>query len=147
MLKKIILFLAIAIVIAAGIGIYLYNKPHETAADMEIFEEISANDLMKQFDTDRGAFMKKYLNKNLLVTGSVQSFGQDSIRTQLSMSTESNSSGIISVTFADSLELKPKKNQLIKIKGICIGFKEEIEMDGLVLLGPEIQLNQAVVAQ
>ncbi len=147
MLKKVIVFFLIVIALGTAIGLYLYNKPHETAADVEVFEELSANDLFKQFDLDRGAFLKKYINKNLLISGNVQSFSQDTSGTHLSMSTQSVSGGIISVTFADSLQIKPIANQLIRIQGICIGFKEEVEMDGIILLGPEIQLNQAVVAQ
>lgn len=147
MIKKVIVFFLIVIAIGMAIGLYLYNKPHKTASDVEIFEELSANDLMKQFDLDRGAFLKRYINKNLLISGQVQSFSQDSSGTHLSMSTQSVSGGIVSITFADSLQVKPITNQLMRIQGICIGFKEEVEMDGIILLGPEIQLNQAVVAQ
>lgn len=142
MLKKIILFFVIAIVIAAGIGIYLYNKPHETAADMEIFEEISAHDLYSKFKTDQKLSLSTYLNKNLLVSGNLESFVQDSAGTKWTLSTQSEDLGVITVTFAEPLMSKPIVNQLVKVQGLCAGY-----LEGDELLGGEIQLNQAVVAQ
>ena len=67
MLKKIVLFLIIGLAVGLAIGLYLYNKPHETAADIEIFEEISAHDLYAKFATDQKNALTTYLNKNLLV--------------------------------------------------------------------------------
>ena len=51
MLKKVIVFFLIVIALGTAIGLYLYNKPHETAADVEVFEEINAHDLYAKFKT------------------------------------------------------------------------------------------------
>jgi hypothetical protein len=142
MLKKIVLFLVFGLAVGLAIGLYLYNKPHETAADIEIFEEISAHDLYAKFSTDQKNALATYLNKNLLVTGSLESFVQDSSGTKWTLSTQSDDLGVVTVTFAEPLNQKPTLNQSVKVQGLCAGF-----LEGDELLGGEIQLNQAVVAQ
>ena len=142
MLKKIVLFLVIGLAVGLAIGLYLYNKPHETAADIEIFEEISAHDLYAKFVTDQKNALTTYLNKNLLVTGNLESFVQDSSGTKWTLSTQSDDLGVVTVTFAEPLNQKPILNQSVKVQGLCAGF-----LEGDELLGGEIQLNQAVVAQ
>lgn len=142
MIKKIILFLVIAIAIGVGVGLYLYNKPHETAADIEIFEDISAHDLYAKFKTDQKASLSTYLNKNLMVSGNLESFVQDSAGTKWTLSTQSEDLGVITVTFAEPLLNNPTVNQMVKVQGLCAGY-----LEGDELLGGEIQLNQAVVAQ
>ena len=142
MLKKIILFIGLALILALAIGLYLYNKPHETAADIEVFEEINAHDLYTKFKTDQKNALITYLNKNLLVSGNLESFVQDSAGTKWTLSTQSEDLGVITVTFSEPLSQNPVVNQMVKVQGLCAGY-----LEGDEFLGGEIQLNQAVVAQ
>jgi hypothetical protein len=142
MLKKIILFLGVALIVGFAFGLYLYNKPHETAADVAIFEEITAHDLYAKFMTDQKSALSTYLNKNLLVTGNLESFIQDSAGTKWTLSTQTEDLGIITITFAEPLTDNPTLNQMVKVQGLCAGY-----LEGDEFLGGEIQLNQAVLAQ
>ncbi len=142
MLKKVIVFFLIVIALGTAIGLYLYNKPHETAADVEVFEEINAHDLYAKFKTDPKNAINTYLNKNLLVSGNLESFVQDSAGTKWTLSTQSEDLGVITVTFSEPLAQNPMVNQLVKVQGLCAGY-----LEGDEFLGGEIQLNQAGVAQ
>ena len=142
MLKKVIVFFLIVIALGMAIGLYLYNKPHETAADVEVFEDLSAQDLYAKFKTDQKSALTTYLNKNLLITGNLESFVQDSAGTKWTLSTQSEDLGVITVTFSEPLPQNPVVNQMVKVQGLCAGY-----LEGDEFLGGEIQLNQAVVAQ
>lgn len=142
MKKNIMIILAIALVLGICFGIYQYYKPHETAADVEVFQEINAHDLYAKFKTDQKNAIAIYLNKNLLVTGNLESFVQDSAGTKWTLSTQSEDLGVITVTFSEPLTLNPVVNQMVKVQGLCAGY-----LEGDEFLGGEIQLNQAVVAQ
>ncbi len=142
MIKKIVLFLALAIALGLAVGLYLYNKPYETAADVEVFEEINAHDLYAKFKSDPKNAINTYLNKNLLVSGNLESFVQDSAGTKWTLSTQSEDLGVITITFSQPLTQNPVVNQMVKVQGLCAGY-----LEGDEFLGGEIQLNQAVLAQ
>ena len=77
-----------------------------------------------------------------MVSGNLESFVQDSAGTKWTLSTQSEDLGVITVTFAEPLLNNPTVNQMVKVQGLCAGY-----LEGDELLGGEIQLNQAVVAQ
>jgi hypothetical protein len=139
-MKKILIFLLIVIAIGGAIGLYLYNKPHETAADVEVFQELSAQDLYQKFLMDPDA-VKTYLNKNLKITGKVESFSADSTVKWI-LSTQAEDMGVITVTFAEKPLQNPTVGNQVTVQGLCAGY-----LAGDEILGGEVQLNQAVVVQ
>jgi hypothetical protein len=139
-MKKILIFLLIVIAIGGAIGLYLYNKPHETAADVEVFQELSAQDLYQKFLKDPEA-VKTYLNKNLKITGKVESYSADSTVKWI-MSTQAEDMGVITVTFAEKPLQNPIIGNQVTVQGLCAGY-----LAGDEILGGEVQLNQAVVVE
>ncbi|MBK7233458.1 MAG: hypothetical protein IPH93_14640 [Saprospiraceae bacterium] len=71
MLKKILLFLLVAIIIAAGVGYYLYNKPVEKTETKSADLIVTAEDLYKEYAENETLADQKYLNKVVEVTGQI----------------------------------------------------------------------------
>ncbi|HXS36906.1 MAG TPA: hypothetical protein VN721_09405 [Flavipsychrobacter sp.] len=69
-MKKVLIILLVLVLGGIAIGIFLYNKPH---AKVENAKGISINavDLAKAFSTDETKADAQYLNKAIVVTGTV----------------------------------------------------------------------------
>ncbi len=137
-MKKIILLLLVAILAAAGIGFYLWNKPHRTAEDEKPFATVSASQLFTEFATDEAASWTKYKDKVIQISGEVETISTDaSGNTQVVMKTDTEMS-TVSVTLMQGAQAPQQEpGTMIEVKGICNGFLNDI-------FG-EVQLNQGVV--
>lgn len=68
---KIILMIILAgALIGAGVGIYMWNKPHEQIEDVKGVE-VSVVDLTTAFSENEAAANEKYLNQAITVKGTV----------------------------------------------------------------------------
>jgi hypothetical protein len=76
MMKKIFLILGLLLLTGAVVGYMMWNKPHKTADDVEVFEKLSADDLYQKFLKDPIAAFKLYGNKNLSVHGTIVNFSK-----------------------------------------------------------------------
>jgi uncharacterized protein YxeA len=136
-MKKILFILLILGLITAGVGAYLWNKPHRTADDEKPFASLTANQLLTEFTTDEPTTWAKYKDKVIQISGEVESISVDaSGNTQVVMKTETEMS-TVSVTLMEGATA-PDVNAgtMIDVKGICNGFDD--------IFG-EVQLNQGVV--
>ena len=137
-MKKIILLLLVAILAAAGIGFYLWNKPHRTAEDEKPFATVSASQLFTEFATDEAASWTKYKDKVIQISGEVETISTDaSGNTQVVMKTDTDMSTVSVTLMAGAKAPVQEAGTIIHVKGICNGFLNDI-------FG-EVQLNQGVV--
>ena len=139
-MKKILLLLLFAAVIAAGIGFYLWNKPHRTAEDEKPFATLSASALLTEFATNETATTEKYRDKVIQISGELIKAAADSsgnVQVVLEAGDEMNT---VSVTLMNGATVPTETpGTMIDVKGICNGF---LPND---LLGSEVLLNQGVV--
>jgi uncharacterized protein YxeA len=137
-MKKIVLLLLVAILAAAGIGFYLWNKPHRTAEDEKPFATVSASQLFTEFATDEAASWVKYKDKVIQISGEVESITTDaSGNTQVVMKTDTEMSTVSVTLMIGAQAPQQEPGTMIEVKGICNGFLNDI-------FG-EVQLNQGVV--
>ena len=137
-MKKILLILLFAAVIAAGIGFYLWNKPHRTAEDEKPFATVSASQLFTEFATDEAASWAKYKDKVIQISGEVETISTDaSGNTQVVMKTDTEMSTVSVTLMTGAQAPQQEPGTMIEVKGICNGFLNDI-------FG-EVQLNQGVV--
>jgi uncharacterized protein YxeA len=139
-MKKILLLLLFAAIIAAGVGFYLWNKPHRTAEDEKPFVTLTAGALLNEFATNETATTEKYRDKVIQISGELIKAEADSsgnIQVVLQAGDEMNT---VSVTLMNGATA-PSETQgtMIAVKGICNGFMSND------LLGSEVLLNQGVV--
>lgn len=139
-MKKLLLIVFGALFLAAAYGIYLYNKPSKSAASEDVFANVTAPNIYAEFLNSPEESAKKYLNKNLEVSGSVESFSQDSTGSKCVLVTNAPDMGVVSISFLEntpSLQI----GQSIVIRGLCAGYLADD------LLGGNLQLNQAILVQ
>jgi hypothetical protein len=139
-MKKILLLLLFVAVIAAGIGYYLWNKPHRTAADEKPFATLTSSALLTEFATNEAATTEKYRDKVIQISGELIKAAADSsgnVQVVLEAGDEMNT---VSVTLMNGATVPTETpGTMIEVKGICNGFLPDD------LLGSEVLLNQGVV--
>lgn len=127
--KQKLLILFILIVIVGGyIGYSYYNKPHRDIENEEVTVEVSAIDIMSEFEADEKLANKKYLNKVVLIEGKISSITPNSNGANIVLQTKNSMFGIncsMLSKYNSKIE-KLKKNETIKIKGKCNGFIDDV---------------------
>jgi uncharacterized protein YxeA len=137
-MKKIIIALFVMALIAAGIGAYLWNKPHRTADDEKPFATVTSSQLFTEFATDEPATWAKYKDKVIQISGEVESTSTDpSGNTQIVLKTDTEMSTVSVTLMSGATAEGVQSGTMIEVKGICNGFLNDI-------FG-EVQLNQGVV--
>ena len=124
MKKRNIGLLAVLLLLIGSFFVYKYlNQPHRDIATEKANFNITATNLIADFDKDSEAATQKYLNKTILVNGTVTA-------------TEENALTVEERVYA-VFENKINNTQTqISIKGRCIGYDELLE---------EIKLDQCTI--
>jgi hypothetical protein len=137
-MKKILLLLFVAAIVAGGIALYLWNKPHRTAEDEKPFATVTASQLFTEFATDEAASWEKYKDKVIQISGEVDAISTDaSGNTQVVIKTDTDMSTVSVTLMSGAIAPQQAAGTMIEVKGICNGFLNDI-------FG-EVQLNQGVV--
>jgi uncharacterized protein YxeA len=137
-MRKIIIALFLMALIAAGIGAYLWNKPHRTADDEKPFATVTSSQLFTEFATDEATTWAKYKDKVIQISGEVESASTDaSGNTQIVLKTDTEMSTVSVTLMVGATAPGVESGTMIDVKGICNGFLNDI-------FG-EVQLNQGVV--
>jgi hypothetical protein len=119
MVRKILLTILVLGLIGAGVGIYLWNKPHAKVEDAKGLA-ITAAQLAKEFGADENAANAKYLNKAIEVSGTVSEVekNQDG-GTMVILDTGDPMAGV-QCTMRDKGAVV-NKGQNVVLKGFCSG--------------------------
>lgn len=132
-MKKIFLFLVVALCISGFYGIYLFNKkPTDTRKQQADFK-ISATDLVKEFSTNEETASEKYVDKILIVTGQLKEVNATTSTLFLD-----GSDPVIAITcsfYADENNQlnKIKPGDAIQVKGKCTGKLIDIVLNNCSL--------------
>lgn len=125
-MKKQILLIGLVIAGALGIIAYSqYNKKVESVEKMEIEVEITAEDLLNNYDENEANSNTMYLDKVILVTGKVADVKIDENKKSIFLETGNDLSNII-CQLEDSTQDLPSIGETVKIKGICTGFLMDV---------------------
>lgn len=135
-MKKWLILLIMAVLLAGATGFYLYNKPHKNIAAADADFTVDAAALVKEFETDETAANTKYLDKIIVVKGKVAS-------------TEITSEGMINIALATDSEIAtvscamlPGENKEasdikvgdeVTIKGLCTGMLMDVVLTNCTL--------------
>jgi uncharacterized protein YxeA len=139
-MKKILLLLVFALLVAAGIGFYLWNKPHRTAENEKPFVTLTASELLSEFSTNESATTEKYRDKVIQISGELIKAAADSSGNVQVVMQAGDEMNTVSVTLMNGATVPTETpGTIIEVKGICNGFLPD------ELLGSEVLLNQGVV--
>lgn len=117
--KIILIVLLVGALTGAGVGIYMWNKPHEQIEDVQGME-VSVSDLAEEFSQDEAAANKKYLNKALTVKGTVTETQQNQDGGLVIILAGNDPMATVQCTMRDK-DAKAEVGAEVVVKGFCTG--------------------------
>lgn len=114
-----LIFFSIAVIAAVG-GFLLWNKPHQNIKDAGAIKTNAVN-LYHVFITDSLKAKTMYLNKVVVVSGTVKQVSTNQQNQQLILLNTSVPYGSVNCTMEENAS-NPKANDSILLKGICAGY-------------------------
>jgi tRNA_anti-like len=118
--KKILLLLLVMVVIGAAAGYFMWNKPHQDVHSAESIK-VGAVDLYQSFVTDSILANKKYIDKVVEVTGTVQGVAVNQ-QNQEVVSLKTASDGAYVNCTMEQADAIVKEGTVATLKGICSGL-------------------------
>ncbi len=125
-MRKIILFLLVLGMIAAGVGYYMYNKPVASLENKKPDVEVSAAKLITDYEADEKVANEMYLGKVVEVTGKVAAVAVEEGKTKVQIETGNPMSMIICELEDGSEAGSIKAGEELKIKGMCSGYLSDV---------------------
>jgi hypothetical protein len=129
--KKIVTGILLLALAAAGYGWFLYQKPPPDVREQKAGIEIAAVELLKAFQQDETAANAKYVDKVLIVSGTVASVQTDSSgQATLSLQTNDLLAAVTCSFYQDDEGVKKiKAGSMARIKGICTGMLADVVLN------------------
>ena len=129
------MLLAIGVIAATGVWYYVfeYEKTHHRDVESENAINVTASQLVKDYETDEAKANSRYLNKAIHINGVVIKSGRDQAGTY-TVSLKSDD------PFANVLCTLKKNGNLssegatITLKGICSGFLTDVVLSDVVII-------------
>lgn len=145
---KIFVFFIILAIAGGGFAYYMYNKPHENIKNKKADIEITANELIADFEADEASAKEKYKDKLLQVSGAIEGINRsnDGGLTLLFLNEGASmgnvKAGIQSVSAEKAKNLKAGDE--VTVKGRFTGSDKMDEM-GISMI--DIQLSRCIVIE
>lgn len=134
MRKKLLFSIGILMLCLVAYALYMYNKPHTSVAAVTPAVTINAADLYTAYSQNEAAANKQYLDKVLLVKGTISDVTHTG--NALTIMLESNDiTGGVSCNISDAGTAKQsvEKGKPIYIKGRCTGFLADVTLVDCVI--------------
>jgi hypothetical protein len=135
-IRYILLFLALALIAAVAVWKYTFKESESNVASHKTDVTIDAPLLLQAFETNEDSANLKYQGKVILVSGTVGSISKDTLGYSVYLKEKDAISGIIcsfdKASF-DSVLVKPGVK--IKVKGICMGYLMDVQMNKCNIAG------------
>jgi hypothetical protein len=121
------------VIVAAGYGWYLYQKPHTSTAGERAEVTIDADSLFHQYQADEHSADLKYMGKVMSVTGRLMDIQRNGNSVIWILSTQPGGGGINCQLFPDTnTDTEPKKGDVVTVKGRCTGFLMDVNLSDCV---------------
>ncbi len=135
MLKKILYFL-VALLLIIGIGtLILFNLPAENVSKKTVDFTVSASSLFSEFENDEKAGNAKYIDKVLIVEGTVEDVTTDEKgATVILLLGNDMGGGVLCTLDAEKNDSKPSLGDQVKIKGRCTGMLIDVVLNKCTII-------------
>jgi hypothetical protein len=125
-IKASVILLAVVVLTAAGISIYLYNKPHRNVLAAPVDFKLTSADLVAQYLTNPDEANRKYLRDNgksgiMAVTGKVHAIARDMNNQRVVLLKDKGEKAGVSCTFTPATSHQAEDIQVgqsITVKGV-----------------------------
>jgi len=132
-MKRILLALLALALIGAGVGYYMWNKPHQDMAAAKTDLAIDATALFAEYNADETSCNAKYLEKVIAVSGKVKEVTNDEGNVKVSLETGGDFGVrcLLSTTSSHArTEFSP--GEAVTFKGTCNGLNFDVELSNCV---------------
>lgn len=146
MKKRILLIVLVGILAALAVAYYMYNKPHINVAESSPDFILTADSLFVEYQRDENAANAKYLEKIIVVEGSVDHPNFENPAEPNIVLIAADGEGTITCGFKpESLASiqKLEAGNKVKIKGQCKGMTGDTALD--LLASPDVVLTNCTV--
>jgi hypothetical protein len=121
----------IILIIGAIIGIiailYVFRKSPDSVGSKKPDVTIDATALTKAFEEDENAANTLYLNKIILVTGTIESVAENGPEISLTLKESDDIAGVICSFSKETIDLQNlAEGKKISVKGICNGYLMDV---------------------
>ncbi len=117
--RIILLIILAGALIGAGVGMYMWNKPHEQIEDVKGME-VSVAELTTAFSENETAANEKYLNQVLTVKGTVTETEQNQDGGLVIILAGDDPMATVQCTMRDK-DVKVNTGDVVTVKGKCTG--------------------------
>jgi len=116
-----------AVVVAGGIGFYLWNKPHRDIASEDAAHSVTADELFDAFEADEASANAKYLDKVVEVSGPLAEVTVNGAGQSVLTITAANAMlGGINATMQSTDAPAVTAGNNVKVKCRCTGFLMDV---------------------
>ena len=137
-MKKILLIIAALALMGAGVGLYMYNKPHDKMESAKADKEIDAKSLYDLYEDDEAAADQAFLGKILEVTGIVREIHRGGEKDNFIILETDGLMGAVKCQLdhlTDHVKLDQiKESQKVTLKGHCTGYLMDVILDRCVIV-------------
>jgi hypothetical protein len=133
----IVLFVSLALLTAFLAWKYTFKKSETSVASRKEDVETDASRLIQEFEADEMAANTKYLDRIVLVSGTIGSIAEDSLGISVYLKEADALSGVICSFEREVLD--PASLTIgspVKIKGICTGYLMDVVLNKCSLVNP-----------
>ncbi|MDX5348654.1 MAG: OB-fold putative lipoprotein [Hymenobacteraceae bacterium] len=126
--KNILIALGLIVVLAAGIGYSIINKPHKNITKAESDFVVTAPKLLQDFKDNEAEANKKYLDKVVKVKGAIQSVSKEEGGMYSVMLATGDPMSGVSCTIEQQQEnnFNYQSGDSITLKGVCTGMLMDV---------------------
>ena len=125
-MKRILVSLVVLAIIGAGVGYYMYNKPVESLEHKKADIVISADQLLKEYESDETSANEKFLGKVIEVNGKVTGISNEDGKKKVNIETSNPMSAIICEMEENMSTGDMKEGDNVKMKGMCSGYLSDV---------------------
>lgn len=125
-MKKILIPLLVIVIIGAGIGYYMYNKPVASLEKKKPDVSVTANQIIADYESDEKAANDKYLGKVVEVSGKVSTIMDEGGKVKVHLETD-NPMALVICELEDGKDAGHiQAGEQAKVKGLCSGYLSDV---------------------
>ena len=132
-----LVFIILALGVAFAVWKITFKKSEARVASKKADVEIEAVRLLQDYEMDESAANAKYLDKIVVVTGTIASVNEDSLGISLYLKENDAITGVICSFDKSTLSVSSvQAGSAISIKGICTGYLMDVVLNKCALVPP-----------
>jgi len=140
--RTILIIMGIGILIAGGVGYYMFNMPHRDVQATSADFKLSAKEIVEEYLNNSAKANEKYLDeegesKILVITGKITSITTDFNDQKVILLKNSNAKAGVNCTFLPNASINLKEGDQISVKGVIrsgASYDEDLEMYENIIL-------------